>query len=293
MAQASRFRELLRRDGMVVAPGAYDCITARLIEQAGFAAVYMTGAGTAASLGYPDFGLVTMSEMVANAGRIAAVVGLPVIADADTGYGNELNVFRAVGEFERSGVAGIHIEDQEFPKKCGHLEGKQIIPREDWLAKLRAAAAARRDNDFMIIARTDSRAVAGFDEAIARANAALAAGADMVFVEAPQTREEVAAVPRLVRGPCLLNVVRGGKTPDIDLREAEAMGYKLAIVPGLLIKSVVGICDQALADLKASHRLPPPPKEMSVPEMFRRFGADEWDALRGRFHAAPARDAAE
>ena len=189
MTQASGFRTLLQRDGMVVAPGAYDCITAKLIEQAGFAAVYMTGAGTAATLGYPDFGLVTMSEMVANAGRIAAAVELPVIADADTGYGNELNVFRTVREFERSGVAGIHIEDQDFPKKCGHLEGKQIIPREDYLAKIRAAAAARRDQDFMIIARTDSRAVAGFDEAIARANAALAAGADMAFVEAPQTQE--------------------------------------------------------------------------------------------------------
>src|SRR6266567_2613339 len=140
MTQASRFRALLHRDGMVVAPGAYDCITAKLIEQAGFAAVYMTGAGTAATLGYPDFGLVTMSEMVANAGRIAAAVELPVIADADTGYGNELNAFRAAREFERSGVAGIHIEDQEFPKKCGHLEGKEIIPREDWLAKIGAAS---------------------------------------------------------------------------------------------------------------------------------------------------------
>ena len=221
MTQAASFRSLLRRDGMVVAPGAYDCITAKLIEQAGFAAVYMTGAGTAAMLGYPDFGLVTMSEMVANAGRIAAAVALPVIADADTGYGNELNVLRTVREFERAGVAGIHIEDQEFPKKCGHLEGKQIIPREDYIAKIRAAAAARRERDFMIIARTDSRAVAGFDEAVGRANAALSAGADMAFVEAPQTEEEVAAVPRLVNGPCLLNVVRGGKTPDLDLREAE------------------------------------------------------------------------
>jgi 2-methylisocitrate lyase-like PEP mutase family enzyme len=293
MAQANRFRELLHRDGMVVAPGAYDCITAKLIEQAGFAAVYMTGAGTAATLGYPDFGLVTMSEMVANAGRIAAAVDLPVVADADTGYGNELNVFRAVREFERSGVAGIHIEDQEFPKKCGHLEGKQIVPREDWLAKIRAAVAARRDADFAIIARTDARAVAGFDEAVARANAALSSGADMAFVEAPQTAEEVAAVPRLVKGPCLLNVVRGGKTPDLDLREAEAMGYKLAIVPGLLIKSVVGICDRMLAELKASHRYPPPVKEITVPQMFQRFGADEWDALRTRFRAAPVRDAAE
>jgi len=288
MAQASGFRDLMKRDGMVVAPGAYDCITAKLIEQAGFAAVYMTGAGTAATLGYPDFGLVTMSEMVANAGRIAASVDLPVIADADTGYGNELNVFRTVREFESSGVTGIHIEDQEFPKKCGHLEGKQIIPREDFAAKIRAAVAARRDKDFVIIARTDSRAVAGFDEAIARANGSLAAGADMAFVEAPQTREEVAAVPRLVKGPCLLNVVRGGKTPDLDLRDAEVMGYKLAIVPGLLIKSVVGICDQMLAELKASHSHPLPVNEITVPEMFRRFGADEWDALRDRFRTIPA-----
>ena len=288
MAQASGFRDLMKRDGMVVAPGAYDCITAKLIEQAGFAAVYMTGAGTAATLGYPDFGLVTMSEMVANAGRIAASVDLPVIADADTGYGNELNVFRTVREFERSGVTGIHIEDQEFPKKCGHLEGKQVIPREDYLAKIRAAIAARRDKDFTIIARTDSRAVAGFDEAIARANGSLAAGADMAFVEAPQTQDEVAAVPRLVKGPCLLNVVRGGKTPDLDLRDAEVMGYKLAIVPGLLIKSVVGICDQMLAELKASHSHPLPVNEITVPEMFRRFGADEWDALRDRFRTIPA-----
>ena len=292
MAQASGFRDLLKQNGMVVAPGAYDCITAKLIEQAGFTAIYMTGAGTAATLGYPDFGLVTMSEMVANAGRIAAAVASPVIADADTGYGNELNVFRTVREFETSRVAGIHIEDQEFPKKCGHLDGKQIIPREDFAAKIRAAVAARRDKDFVIIARTDSRAVAGFDEAIARANEALAAGADMAFVEAPQTQEEVAAVPRLVKGPCLLNVVRGGKTPDLDLREAEAMGYKLAIVPGLLIKSVVGICDQMLAELKGSHRHPLPVKEITVPEMFRRFGADEWDALRDRFRTAPATRAA-
>jgi len=292
MAQASGFRDLLKRNGMVVAPGAYDCITAKLIEQAGFAAVYMTGAGTAATLGYPDFGLVTMSEMAANAERIAAAVDLPVIADADTGYGNELNVFRTVREFERSGVTGIHIEDQEFPKKCGHLEGKQVIPREDYLAKIRAAIAARRDKDFAIIARTDSRAVAGFDEAIARANGSLAAGADMAFVEAPQTLEEVAAVPRLVKGPCLLNVVRGGKTPDLDLRDAEVMGYKLAIVPGLLIKSVVGICDEMLAELKARHSHPLPVKEITVPEMFRRFGADEWDALRDRFRTSPAARAA-
>ena len=163
-----RLRDLLRQDGMIVAPGAYDCIGARTIEQAGFPAVYMTGAGTAASLGYPDFGLVTMSEMAENAGRLASAVGIPVIADADTGYGNELNVTRTVRAYESKGVAGLHIEDQDFPKKCGHLDNKTIIPLDDYLPKIRAAVAARRDPDFLIIARTDSRAVVGFEEAVDR-----------------------------------------------------------------------------------------------------------------------------
>src|SRR5690242_21319450 len=149
MMQASRFRALLHRGGLVVAPGAYDCITAKLIEQAGFSAVYMTGAGTAAMLGYPDFGLVTMSEMAENAGRIAAAVGVPVIADADTGYGNELNVTRTVREYEKRGVAGLHIEDQGFPKKCGHLDDKTVIAFDDYIAKIRAAAAAKDDPDFL------------------------------------------------------------------------------------------------------------------------------------------------
>jgi 2-methylisocitrate lyase-like PEP mutase family enzyme len=294
MTQAGRFRELLQRDGMVVAPGAYDGITARLIGQAGFDAVYMTGAGTAAALGYPDFGLVTMSEMVANARRIADAADLPVIADADTGYGSELNVYRTVREYETAGAAALHLEDQAFPKKCGHLDDKEIVPREDWLAKLRAAAAARRDRDFAIIARTDALAVAGFDEAIARANAALAVGADMAFVEAPQTIEEVAAVPRLVRGPCLLNVVLGGKTPALDLGEAEAMGYKLAIVPALLLAFVIGVCEEQLAQLKAFHRHPLLPGGLTVRELFRRFGAEAWDARRTRFRTGPpTRDRAE
>jgi 2-methylisocitrate lyase-like PEP mutase family enzyme len=229
-----------------------------------------------------------------NAGQIAAAVELPVIADADTGYGNELNVVRTVREYEKAGVAGIHIEDQGFPKKCGHLDDKEIVPREDWLAKIRAAAAVRGHPDFTIIARTDARAVAGFDEAIARANAALGAGADMAFVEAPQTLEEVAAVPRLVKGPCLLNVVRAGKTPEIEFVEAERMGYKLAIVPGLLIKSVVAICEQMLAELKATRRHPVPVKEITVRETFQVFGADQWDELRHRFREPLAkREAAE
>ncbi len=276
----SKLRDLLSQDGIVTAPGAYDCITARMIEQSGFSAVYMTGAGTAAALGYPDYGLVTMSEMVENAGRIAAAVKTPVIADADTGYGNELNVVRTVREYEQRGVAGIHIEDQGFPKKCGHLENKAIIPIEDYLAKIHAAATARRDRDFLIIARTDARAVLGFEEAIRRANASLQAGADMVFVEASESLEEVAAVPRMVNGPCLLNMVWRGKTPDVTLDEAQAMGYKLAILPVLLFNAVVGVCDQMLDDLKRNHRHPTPPADVAPKEFFRRMGAEEWDQLR-------------
>jgi 2-methylisocitrate lyase-like PEP mutase family enzyme len=293
MSEAGRLRALLRQDGMIVAPGAYDGITARLIEQAGFDAVYMTGAGTSATFGYPDFGLLTMTEMVGNAARIVRAVTVPVIADADTGYGNELNTVRTVRDYEQCGVAGIHIEDQVSPKRCGHLDDKEIVPREDWLAKIRAAAYARRDPDFLIIARTDSRAVAGFEEAVARANAALQAGADMAFVEAAQTMEEVAAIPRRVAGPCLLNVVRKGKTPEIDLNEAERMGYKLAIVPGLLLKAAIGACDAALAALKTQHRHPVLHPDMTVREAFNRMGAEDWDSLRTRFRADEPRRAAE
>ena len=277
------FRERLRADGMITAPGAYDCITARLVEQAGFPAVYMTGAGTAATLGYPDYGLVTMSEMTANAGRLAAATTLPVIADADTGYGNELNVVRTVREYERRGVAGIHIEDQGFPKRCGHLEDKVVIPLSDYLAKIRAAASAKRDPDFLLIARTDSRAVLGFEEAIRRANTALEAGADMAFVEAPQTREEVAAIPRLVGGPCLLNVVWRGKTPDISLDDAQSMGYKVAILPALLFTAVIGVSDAMLEELRRTRRHPVPAADLTPAEAFRRLGAEEWDPLRTRF----------
>jgi 2-methylisocitrate lyase-like PEP mutase family enzyme len=293
MNRGQQFRDLLRRGGLTIAPGAYDCITARSIAQAGFGAVYMTGAGTAATLGYPDYGLLTMSEMADNAGRIAACVDVPVIADADTGYGNELNATRTVREYERRGVAGLHIEDQGFPKKCGHLENKAIVSLDDYLAKIRAAVAAKRDPAFFIIARTDSRAVLGFEEAVRRANAALAVGADMAFVEAPQTMEEVAAVPRLVNGPCLLNVVWRGKTPEIALGEAERMGYRFAIVPGLLFKSVIGICDAMLSELRSTGRHPVPMNSMTVREAFRRVGADEWDAVSDRFGVAkPAPDAA-
>jgi 2-methylisocitrate lyase-like PEP mutase family enzyme len=285
MSKAKQLRSLLRQDGMTIAPGAYDCITATLIAHAGFPAVYMTGAGTAASHGYPDYGLLTMSEMVENAGRIAGALDVPVVADADTGYGNELNVVRTVREFEGRGVAAIHVEDQVFPKKCGHLDDKEIIPFDDYIAKIRAAADARRSRDFLIIARTDARAVAGLEEAIKRANAALAAGAEMAFVEAPQTIDEVKAVPKLVAGPCLLNVVHRGKTPPIELNAAEAMGYKLAILPTLLFGGVVGCCEELLTELKTG-ALPTPPRDLSLHEVFARFRSDEWDSLRDRYRDA-------
>ena len=283
MNSSVSLRQLLKSPGLVIAPGAYDAIGARLIEQAGFAAVYMTGAGTSAARGYPDFGLLTMSEMVDNAAVMARSVSVPVIADADTGYGNELNVTRTVREYEARGVAAIHIEDQVSPKRCGHLDGKEVIGREEFISKIRAAVEARRTSEFIIIARTDARGMMSLDEAVWRANAALDAGADLAFVEAPQTAEEVAAVPREVRGPCLLNVVPGGRTPVPNLNEVEALGYKLAILPGVMLKATIEAGDAALKDLMATRN--PPQVSGSVAQTFRRFGADEWDALRTRFNA--------
>ncbi len=186
MKRAAELRQKLAAPGMLIAPGAYDGITAKLIEQAGFPLVYMTGAGTSASLGYPDYGLVTMTEMVANAEIITRAVNIPLISDADTGYGNELNMTRTIREFESRGVAGIHIEDQVSPKRCGHLDNKEIETLDKYLSKIRAAVAARSNPDFLIIARTDSRASLGFDEAIRRGNAALEAGADMILSKRPK-----------------------------------------------------------------------------------------------------------
>jgi len=279
MQAANDFRELLRRDAMIVAPGAYDALSALIIQQAGFGAVYMTGSGTAAGLGYPDIGLVTMTEMVENAARIARAVRIPLIADADTGYGNELNVTRTVREYESRNVAGIHIEDQVTPKRCGHLDGKEIVPRTEFVTKIRAAVRARRSAAFVVIARTDARAVSGFDEAIARANEALAAGADMAFVEAAQSLEEVAQIPRRVNGPCLLNMVSGGKTPAVGLDEAEAMGYRMAILPGILFRNAIATFDRVLADLKQQRRMSPIAGADSLQDGFRRFGLDEWSAI--------------
>ncbi len=287
MTPQAKLRTLLRAPELIAAPGAQDALTAKLVEQAGFPAVYMTGAGTAAVAGYPDFGLLSVTEMVANAARLAGAVSVPVIADADTGYGNELNCFRAVRDYERAGVAGIHIEDQLFPKRCGHLDRKEIVPREEWLAKLRAAVAARHDPDFLLIARTDARAVVGFEEAVARANAALEAGADMAFVEAPETMEELAAVPKLVGGPCLLNIVHRGRTPAISLPDAAVMGYRLAIIPALLLMAGIAAGEAALAALRTTGSYPAALAPLSVGEAFARVGAGEWEPRRTAFRRDP------
>ena len=230
---AARLRALLDGGQMIVAPGAFDPLAARLVEEAGFPAVYMTGFGTSAALiGRPDAGLLTMTEMADNAARIAACVDIPVIADADTGYGNPLNVIRTVGAYEAAGVARLHLEDQVTPKKCGHMEGKQVIAAHEMAAKIRAAVQARTQPEFVIIARTDARAVEGLGAALERARMYLAAGADALFVEAVLSQAEAERVVATFPGvPLLFNWVEGGKTPPIPLARLREMGYRIVIFP--------------------------------------------------------------
>ncbi|MDR3463097.1 MAG: isocitrate lyase/PEP mutase family protein [Beijerinckiaceae bacterium] len=280
MTRARLLRSHIQDGGLLTAPGAYDGITARMVAQSGFGAVYMTGAGVAAAHGFPDYGLLTLTEMAEAAGIMARSVAIPVIADADTGYGNELNTTRTIREYEMRGVAAIQIEDQVAPKRCGHLDGKEIVSPEEFVAKIAAAAAARRDPDTVLIARTDARAISNLQDAVVRVNLALAAGADVAFVEALQSEEEIAALPGMVKGPCLLNLVPGGKTPNIPLAAVAAMGYRIAILPGLLLLAVLDAGDAALSDLKKDGVAPMPGAGTSLRGTFRRFGADEWDALR-------------
>ena len=239
-----QLRELLGGTGIVVAPGAYDALSARLIEEAGFRAVYMTGFGTAASLlGRPDIGLVSGSEMIDNARRIAGCVAVPVIADADTGYGNPINVIRTVRDYERAGVAGIHLEDQVMPKRCGHLSGKALVPVGDMAAKVHAAVAARTDPDFVVIARTDARAVEGMDAALDRAACYLEAGADVLFVEAPEDEEEIGRIASVFAGvPLLFNWAEGGRTPSVSLARLSELGFRIVIFPiGALLSAATAV----------------------------------------------------
>ena len=249
----ARLRELLDSGQTIVAPGAFDPLAARLVEEAGFPAVYMTGFGTSAALlGRADVGLLTMTEMAGNAGRIAACVDIPLIADADTGYGNPLNVIRTVGAYEAAGVAGLHIEDQVAPKKCGHMEGKQVVPVREMAAKVAAAVEARRSSEFLIIARTDARAVEGLDSALQRGRAYLEAGADALFVEAPQSEAEIEAVAGAFPDvPLLFNFAEGGKTPPVSYERLRSLGFSLVIFPLTLMLVATQAMRAALQRVKA------------------------------------------
>jgi carboxyvinyl-carboxyphosphonate phosphorylmutase len=247
-------REMFAAGEMVLAPGCYDALGARLIEAAGFPAAYMTGFGSAASrLGRPDVGLMAMPEMVDNARRIVDAVDIPVVADADTGYGNAINVIRTVREYEAAGVAAIHLEDQVMPKKCGHMSGKHVVGLQEMVAKVSAAVAARRSDDLLIIARTDARAVEGLDGALARARAYRDAGADALFVEAPESESEIRAVAEAFPDvPLLFNYAEGGKSPAVGYDFLRSLGFALVIFPLTLLLSATGAMRAALARLKTA-----------------------------------------
>lgn len=281
MGSVGRLRQLLLNDDFIVAPGAFDCLSAKAVELAGFSAIYMTGMGTSASrLGLPDYGLATMSEMVANASAMSTAVKIPIIADADTGYGNELNMARTIHEYERHGAAGVHVEDQVFPKKCGHLDKKQVIPRNEFVSKIHAAVKARSNPDFIIIARTDCNSVMGFEEAIARANAALDVGADLALVEAPESMAQIEKVPQCVQGPCVLNMLLGGKSPVLSLADVNSLGYRVVLLSDVLLCAAITAYDSALATVRTSRDPLHFADTLAPKAIFQRLGAENWDKLR-------------
>ena len=289
MRATTRFRRLLQQPGLIMAPGAYDCLTARLIQQAGFPAVYMTGAGTSvARLGYPDLALATLSEMQESAAALAAAVEIPVIADADTGYGGILNVRRTVRQYERSGVAALHLEDQDFPKRCGHLDDKRVIAVDDMVQKIHAAVDARTDDDFTIIVRTDALAVTGWDDAMRRCEEYIRAGADVLFVEALRTPEEVERAGRSLDVPLLFNYVETGKSPLLSAAELERFGFKIAIFPVSALLSATLAVRHTLAELRrlgtTAHLLE---SMTTLQDCFEVVGLSEMLAEDARFAAAP------
>jgi len=245
---AQPLRRLVQADGIVVAPGVYDGLSARLARQAGFAAVYATGGGIARGMGYPDLGLLAMTEVIERVAGIVEHAGVPVIADADTGYGNALNTRRAVRAFARAGVAAIHLEDQTFPKRCGHLDDKSVVPVAEMTQKLRAARDA--DADLVLIARTDALAVEGMEAAIARAGAYTEAGADVIFVEAPTTEAQIETIARRVPAPKLINMFEGGKTPLVPLDRLRGLGYRIVIIPSDLQRAAIRAMQDTLGAIK-------------------------------------------
>ncbi|SFL39261.1 isocitrate lyase/PEP mutase family protein [Geodermatophilus ruber] len=284
-APRARLRELLAAPAPLLAPGAYDALSARLVEQAGFDAVYMTGFGTTASLiGRPDVGLLTGAEMADNARRIAAAVDVPVIADADTGYGNALNVVRTVQIYEQAGIAGIQLEDQVMPKKCGHMSGKALIGAEEMAGKVRAAVAARRDPDLVLIARTDAVATHGVDEALRRARRYADAGADVLFVEAPTSEADIERIAKELSGvaPLVFNWAEGGRTPPLSLERMTELGFSLVIYPiGTLLAATAGI-RALLAGLRADG-VPPLDGLPAFEEFTDLVGLPEVQELEQRF----------
>lgn len=288
-SRPAALRALLAAPEPVLLPGCSDALGARLIEAAGFDGIYMTGFGTAATLlGRPDVGLLTLTEMVGNAARISAATARPVLADADTGYGNAINVIRTVQEYERAGVGGIHLEDQVAPKRCGHLEGKQVVPAEEFVAKIEAAVAARTDPDFVLVARTDARATSGVDEAIRRARLAFDAGADAAFVEALTSVEEIERVAlELSDVPLVFNWVEGGRTPPVSYEQLQRFGFALVILPLTTLLVAARAVRDALATVRrAGTPLPVLGAQVPFEEVTELVGLGEVRDLEARF-AAP------
>ena len=282
----TRLRRLLATGRPLTAPGSYDALSARLVEQAGFECVYMTGFGTTASLiGRPDVGLLGGAEMAGNVRRLVQAIDVPLIADADTGYGNALNVVRTVQDYEQAGVAGLHIEDQILPKRCGHMGGKQVVPCEEMEGKLQAAVAARRDPDLVLIARTDARAMEGLDAAIERARRYRAAGADLLFVEALEGVDEIEIVARELAGEQLVfNWAEGGKTPPLPYERLEELGFALIITPITTLLAATKAMQAALALLRqAGTPLPVIDDLPTFDEFLGTIGLPEVRRLEARF----------
>lgn len=285
-SRPGRLREAVASGEMIVAPGASDGIGARLIERAGFGAVYASGGAIARGSALPDLGLLSLSQIAERMAQICEATALPVIADADTGYGNALNTHRTVQAFARAGVAGLHLEDQTFPKRCGHLDDKTLVGVAEMTTKLRAACAARPDPDMLIIARTDAIAVEGFEAALDRARAYVEAGADMIFVEAPRTLTEIERVAREVPGPKLINMFHGGKTPLVPAAELKAMGYALVIIPSDLQRAAIRAMQDTLAAIaRDGHSMAMEERMVSFKERERIVGTEAWLSLDARFSA--------
>ena len=253
---SKHLRKILTQQRAVLLPGAANALTARVIEDVGFEAIYVTGAGvTNTFLGLPDIGLISLTELANHLSAMRDAVRLPLVVDADTGFGNAINVGRTIQVLERSGASAIQLEDQEFPKRCGHFSGKSVIARDEMVQKIRAAADARVNPDLVIIARTDAIAVNGFEDAIERSQAYVEAGADVTFVEAPRTREQLADIPKRLGVPQLINIVAGGLTPMLELPEFERMGYSLVLYANAALQASVAAMQKVLGHLKANGSL--------------------------------------